>query len=292
MTPQQYCQDKVLREGSSLYYSLRFLPVAQRQALTALNAFFQEVSDIRYECNDAEVARIKWIWWQNEIAQTFAETAQHPVSQALSEPIRQYQLAEHYFQEIIEGLLYDNNKTHYATFEELEAYCKSTGGVLSLLSSQVLGYQNESTLKYAEQLGIALQLTTILRQLRRDLENGRLYLPEEELVRFNVVQQTLFNYQTSETTQALFAYQATRIRDYYDNALKYLAKEDRYNQRSGLIRARLALATLQEIENDGYQLLKHHIRLTPLRKLWITWRTSRLAKQQRCRFSFSNRNSI
>jgi len=278
MTPQQYCQHKVLREGSSLYYSLRFLPTAQRQALTALNAFFQEVSDIRYQCSDTNVAQIKWKWWQNEIAQTFAGTAQHPICQALSEPVRHYQLAEHYFQEIIEGLLADNNTTHYATFEELEAYCRCAGGVLNLLATQVLGYQNDSTLKYAEQLGVALQLTTLLRQIRRDIENGRLHLPQEELARFNVDQQTLFNYENSETTQALFAYQATRIRDYYNNALKYLAKEDRYKQRSGLIRAQLALATLQEIENDGYQLLKHDIHLTPLRKLWITWRTSRQAR--------------
>lgn len=281
MTPQQYCEHKVLREGSSLYYSLRFLPTAQRQALTALNAFFQEVSDIRYECGDANVAHLKWQWWQNEVAQTFTETAQHPVCQALSKPIRHYQLAQHYFQEIIDGLLLDNDKTHYATFEELESYCRRTGGVLSLLMTQVLGYQNDSTLKYAEQLGIALQLTKLLRQIRRDLEYGRLYLAEEELARFNVNQQSLFNYQTTETTQALFAYQAIRIRDYFNNALKYLGKEDRYRQRSGIIRAELAMATLQEIENDGFQLFKHDIHLTPVRKLWIAWRTGGLARWQR-----------
>jgi phytoene synthase len=273
MTAQQYCQEKVLRQGSSLYYSLRFLPIELRETLLALHAFFSEISDIRYECHDTGVALLKFQWWQEEMAQTFAGTPHHPICQALSEPIRHYQLAEHYFQEIIEGFLLDLKLTRYATFDELEDYCKRTSSVLNLLCTHVLGYQNETTLKYAEQLGIALQLTYILRELRPDILKGRLYIPQEELVRFKVSEQSLFNRQLDDTVQALFAYQATRIRAYYHNAFKYLSKKDRFNQRSGLIRAQLALATLQEIENDGFQLFKHRIHLTPLRKLWITWRT-------------------
>lgn len=279
MTPQQYCQDKIMPEGSSLYYSLRALPTAQRQTLTALHAFFQEIYDIRYECHEMNMARIKFQWWQEEIAQTFAGTPHHPVCQALSENLQAHQLPQHYFQEIIEGFKLALEVTRYATFEKLEEYCKHTGGALSLLDTQVLGYQNDSTLKYAEQLGIALQLTDILRNLRRALLKGYLYIPQEDLERFQVTEQTLFNCQMSETVQALFAYQATRIRAYYNNAFKYLATEDRFNQRSSLIQAQLALATLQEIENDGYQVFEHYIRLTPLRKLWITWRTNWQAKR-------------
>jgi 15-cis-phytoene synthase len=273
MTPQQYCQDKVLREGSTLYYSLRFQPEATRKTLTALQAFFHEVSDIRYECADVNVASAKLYWWQQEIAHTFANTPHHPICQALSESITAHQLPQHYFQEIIEGFLLDLAVTRYTTFDELEAYCKRTAGVLSLLCTQVLGYQNDSTLKYAEQLGIALQLTSILRELRRDLLYSKLYIPTHELQEFNVNAQSLFNGQRSEAVQALLAYQTKRIRDYYNQAFKYLAKEDRFNQRSGLIRARIALATLDEIEKEGYQVFEHRIHLTPLRKLWITWRT-------------------
>lgn len=279
MTSQQYCQQKVLPDGSSLYYSLRFLPSRQRDALTALEAFYAEINEIRYECQDKNVARLKLQWWQNEIAQTFAGTAHHPVCQSLSKAIHDNHLAEHYFQEIIESLLLDLDVTHYATFEELEDYCKRTYSVLSLLSTHILGYQNDSSLKYAEQLGIALQLTDILRELRRDLLNGRLYIPQEDLERFKVSKQTLFSGQSSETVTALLAYQTTRIRSYYNIAFKYLKKEDRFNQRSGLIRANLALATLQKIEKDGFQLFKHRIRLMPLRKLWIVWYTAWQAKK-------------
>ncbi|MDM8559936.1 squalene/phytoene synthase family protein [Candidatus Parabeggiatoa sp. HSG14] len=273
MTPQQYYQKKV-SEDSSLYYSLRFLPTTQRKTLTALNVFYSEVSEIRYQCHDISVAQAKFQWWQDEITQTFKGTPHHPVCQALRESIRHHHLEEHYFQELIEGLLLDLNVTRYATFGDLEKHCKRTGSVLSLLCTQVLGYQNDSTLKYAEQLGIALQLTFILRELHRDILQGRIYFPQDELERFGVNEQSLLDVQLTEAVQVLLAYQTTRIRAYYQEAFKYLAKEDRFNQRNGLIRAQLALATLQEIENDGYQLFKHRIHLTPLHKLWITWRTS------------------
>ena len=275
MTSQQYCQKKVLREGSSLYYSLRFLPSKQRKALIALEAFYSEINNIRYECQDKQVARLKLQWWQEEIAKTFAGTAHHPVCPALSEAIYDNHLVEHYFQEIIQGFLLDLDVTYYATFEELEDHCKHTYSVLSLLSTHILGYQNESSLKYAEQLGIALQLTEILRKLRSDL----FYIPQEDLKLFKVNKDTLFDSQFKETVTALFAYQTTRIRSYYNIAFKYLKKEDHFSQRSGLIRANLALATLQEIEQDGFQLFKHRIHLMPLRKLWIAWYTAWKAKK-------------
>jgi len=269
MTPQQYCIDKVLHKGSSLYYSLRFLPNALRDTLTALHAFFSEINWIRYECHDIGVARLKLQWWQAEVAQTFVGTPQHPVCQALSEAIQRYHLAEHYFQEIIEGFLLDLDVTRYIRFEQLENHCKRTSSVLNLLCTQVLGYENDSTLKYAEQLGIALQLTYILRDLRRDILNEHFYIPQEELDYFTVTTQTLLNEPQSNAVQALLIYQVARIRAYYADAFKYLIKEETLNQRSGLIRAKLALATLTEIENDGYQVMKHRIHLTPWRKLWI-----------------------
>jgi phytoene synthase len=273
MTPQEYCFNKVLHEGSSLYYSLRFLPLAQRDTLTALHAFFNEIKEIECKCHDLAVARIKLQWWQTEIVQLFADTSQHPICQALAEPIRRYHLAEHYFQEMIEGLLLDLDINRYARFEQLEAHCKRTRSVLNLLSAQVLGYQNDSTLKYVEQLGIAEHFFSILRDLRRDILNEHFYIPQEELDYFNVTTQNLLDEPLSDAVQALLIHQVVRIRAYYADAFKYLVKEDTFNQRSSLIRAQLALATLTEIENDGYQVVKHRVHLTPLRKLWITWRT-------------------
>lgn len=273
MTPQQYCREKALQTGSCLHYSLRFLPVFQRQALTALYAFFREIQGMSDSCHHVSVTAMKFHWWLEEITRTFAGTPSHPVGQALLVPIARYQLQCHYFEEIIEGFLQHLEVTRYPSFTDLEQYCKSTRGVLSLLCTHVAGYQNENTLKYAEQLGIALQLTDFLRNLRRDIRQGCLYIPQEDLKKFQIHESELLNGHFSELVQSLFAYQAVRIHAYYHEAFKYLPKEDQIKQRSSVIHSQLVLATLKEIEQDGYQLFHHSIRLPPLRKLWITGRT-------------------
>lgn len=284
MTPQQYCQHKinpVWYEGSSLYHSLRFLPREQRQALTALYAFFYEVSEIRYECHhEPNLGQLKLQWWQQELVNTFAgHTPQHPICQALTKPIARYQLPLDDFQAIITGLSSDLTISHYQDFSTLENYCQSTHGVLNSLSSQVCGYQDDNTLKVIKQLGIAQQLIHILRTTRRDLQHHKIYLPQEDLAHFNLEPQSLLNLEDDDTVQALFAYQATRIHSYYHDAFRQLAPAECFSQRHHLIRAQLSLATLREIEADGYQLLKQHIRLTPFRKLWISWRTYRQARK-------------
>ncbi|ALG67053.1 squalene/phytoene synthase family protein [Beggiatoa leptomitoformis] len=271
MNPQTYCNDKVLRAGSSLYYSLRFIPSSQREALIALHALFIELSDVVEECHEPHLAQLKLDWWRNELAALAQGTAKHPVCLALSQPIERYQLPLHYFEELLDGIADNVHQPRYATFAQLETYCKRTAGILQLLCTATLGYQHESTLKYAEQLGIALQLSYFLRNLHKHLQQGRVYIPQTELAQFVVSEEALFNGQFSDTMQALFAFQATRIRAYFHSASKHLAKDDCITQRFGRIRTRLALATLQELETDGYQLLAHRITLTPLRKLWLTW---------------------
>jgi len=273
MTPQQYCQQKALHKSSSLYYSLRCVASERRYALITLHALFRELTDITANCRDVQVAVAKFHWWQVEIAQTFANNPRHPVSQALYKVICRYRLSEHYFQEMCAGLMLDLTVSRYATFAQLEDYCKHTRGVLNLLCTQVLGYQCESTLKYAELLGVALHLTELLQELRTHIIHGRIYIPQDELACFNVSENDLRGFRHSEAMQVLFAYQTTRIRAFYHNALQHLGSEDRYSHRSGLVQTRIALATLKEIEADGYQLLQHRIHLPPLRKLWIAWRT-------------------
>jgi len=284
MTPQQYCQQKinpVWYEGSSLYHSLRFLPRVQRQALTALYALLYEVSEIRDECHhNLNLGHLKLQWWQEEFANIFAgHTPQHPIGQALTQPIADYQLPLDSFQTLIAGFISDLTKSRYENFSPLENFCQSTYGVLNALSTQVCGYQDDKTLKIVKQLGIAQQLTHILRTIRHDLRHDKIYIPQEDLAHFNLHSSNLLKLEDNETIQALFAYQATRIRAYYHEAFRQLAPAERFNQRHHLIHAKLALITLQEIETDGYQLLKQQIRLTPLRKRWIAWRTNQQLKK-------------
>lgn len=285
MSPDEYCQDKAARSGSSFYYSFLFLPPEQRQAITALYAFCREVDDAVDDCREAHVARAKLQWWREETARLFAGTPQHPVTGALSAAVDRYNLPEEYFLEILDGMAMDLEQTAYPSFKDLALYCYRAAGVVGLLSAEIFGYEDRRTLKYAHTLGTALQLTNIIRDVREDARRGRIYLPQDELAHFGVEPEDLLQPVTTDRVRALLEFQADRARDHYERALALLPEQDRYRQRSGLIMAAIYRATLEEIARDGYRVLEHAIALTPLRKLWIAWSTARREKQRHRRWA-------
>lgn len=285
MSPDEYCQDKAARSGSSFYYSFLFLPPEQRQAITALYAFCREVDDAVDDCREAHVARAKLQWWREETARLFAGTPQHPVTRALSAAVDRYNLPEEYFLEILDGMAMDLEQTAYTSFKDLALYCYRAAGVVGLLSAEIFGYEDRRTLKYAHTLGTALQLTNIIRDVREDARRGRIYLPQDELAHFDVEPEDLLQPVTTDRVRALLEFQADRARDHYERALALLPEQDRYRQRSGLIMAAIYRATLEEIARDGYRVLEHAIALTPLRKLWIAWSTARREKQRHRRWA-------
>lgn len=275
-----YCEDKAASSGSSFYYAFRFLPDDRRRAITALYAFCREVDDVVDECSDPGVARLKLQWWRDEIGRLFDALPQHPVTQALHEPIRQRNLPREYFLEIIDGMEMDLDRHRYEGWKDLALYCHRVAGVVGLLSAEIFGYVNRQTLKYAGELGIAFQLTNILRDVREDARRGRIYLPREALEEYGVDEQDILSYRHTPQVQALLADALERARAHYRKALTLLPDEDRYAQRSGLIMAAIYQATLDEIERDGLRVLERRIALTPLRKLWIAWRTARREAHQ------------
>lgn len=280
MTPDQYCQDKASASGSSFYSSFRFLPELKRRAITALYAFCREVDDVVDECHDQDVARTTLNWWREEVAQMYQGNATHPVTQALYSLLAEFNLAEEYLQEIIDGMEMDLDTHTYPDFKALSLYCYRVASVVGLLSAEIFGFSNRDTLKYAHDLGMAFQLTNILRDVREDAERGRIYLPQDELEMFSVNQQDLLHPVTSDKVKALFQYQADRARSYYQKAFNELPEEDRYTQRTGLIMAEIYQSLLDEIETDGFRVLEQRIKLTPVRKLWLAWRASRREKKR------------
>lgn len=284
MNPTDYCQQKAAGSGSSFYYSFRFLPADKRSAILALYAFCREVDDVVDECSDPGVARLKLQWWREEIDRAFSGDPQHPVTQALQAQLARYNLPREYFHEIVDGMEMDLDQHRYPSFSELALYCYRVAGVVGLLSVEIFGYQNRATLKYATELGTAFQLTNIIRDIREDAARGRIYLPMDELARFDVSPQDILGFHYTENFRRLMAFQAERARGYYARAYERLPAEDRYAQRSGLIMAAIYEATLTEIERDGFNVMRAHTRLTPLRKLWIAWTTARrerrLARRQ------------
>lgn len=279
MNPDQYCQDKAAASGSSFYASFRFLSPLKRRAITALYAFCREVDDVVDECHDVDVARQTLNWWRNEVSQLYLGKATHPVTIALQALLDDFNLAEEYLHEIIDGMEMDLDIHQYPSFTELSLYCYRAASVVGLLSAEIFGYNNRGTLKYAHDLGMAFQLTNILRDVREDAERGRIYLPQDELEQFAVSPQDLTQPISSDAVQALFQFQADRARDYYRKAFDELPDEDRYAQRTGLIMAEIYQSLLDEIENDGFRVLEHRIKLTPLRKLWLAFRAARREKK-------------
>lgn len=285
MTPNAYCQDKAAKSGSSFYYSFLFLPEGQRQAIMAVYAFCREVDDIVDECTDEPVARTKLQWWREEIQRTFEGVPTHPVGQALRPALAQFNLAQEYFQEIIDGMQMDLDYDAYPSFTELSLYCYRVAGVVGLLAAEIFGYSDRRTNDYATDLGLALQLTNILRDVREDAERGRIYIPQDELRRFKVQANELQQPITSERVHALFEFQAQRAQSYYDRAFSKLPDSDRHSQRSGIIMAAIYRRLLDEIQADGFRVLEQRIKLTPLRKLWIAWRTARQENKRHRRLS-------
>lgn len=280
MTPQAYCQEKAAKSGSSFYYSFRLLEPARRDAITALYAFCREVDDVVDECSDPHVARAKLAWWRGEIEALFAGAPNHPVTRALQSAIQRHDLPQEQFLEIIDGMEMDVNINRYATFKELSLYCYRVAGVVGLLSAQIFGYQDHATQKYALDLGIAFQLTNIIRDVREDAERNRIYIPHEDLARFRVDEEEILHFHETDRFHQLMAFQAQRAHDYYDKALTALPERDRYAQLPGLVMARIYRDLLAAIAADGWQVLRQRTRLTPMRKLWLAWQTVREEKDR------------
>lgn len=275
MTPEEYCQQKASRSGSSFYYSFLFLPEEQRQAITALYAFCREVDDVVDESTDEHIARIKLQWWRDTMKNTFGGEPEHPVQHALANIIDRYRLPLELFLEIIDGMEMDLDNQRYPTFKELSLYCYRVASVVGLMAAEIFGYQDRSTPKYAYNLGIALQLTNILRDVREDAARGRIYIPLDELQRFNVDDNDILLNKDSTAMRALLEFQAQRAQEYYDKAYALLSEQDRYAQRAGLIMAVIYRRLLKTIVDKNYPVMTGRISLNPFYTLWLAWNAAR-----------------
>ena len=273
MTPDEYCQRKAAQSGSSFYYSFLFLPPEQRRAITALYAFCREVDDTVDETSDPVVARAKLDWWRTEVAAVFGGEPQHPVGRALQPIVRTRELPQSRFLEIIDGMQMDLDYNRYPDFPTLEVYCYRVASVVGLLSAEIFGYRHRETLEYARNLGLALQLTNIIRDVGEDARRNRIYLPLDEMARFGVAVDDIILFRETESLRRLLAHQIERARGYYQRAWELLPADDRKAQRAGLVMGAIYERLLDELAAEGARVINARVALTPLRKLWIAWRT-------------------
>ena len=276
MNPQQYCQQRALASGSSFYYSFLFLPPQQRAAITAFYAFCREVDDIVDECSDPSIAQQKLLWWQTQISALFSDATQetpHPVCLALKPHVSTFQIEQKYLQAIIKGVMMDLHQNTYPDFASLSHYCWHVASAVGIVAARIFGYQSEQTLQYAEKLGLALQLTNIIRDVGEDARKGRIYLPQDELKNFGLTSEDILQRRDGDEFKALMHFQAQRALQAYEEALNLLPDIDRRAQRPGLMMAAIYKNLLHEIARDRFQVLEQRISLTPLRKLWVAWKT-------------------
>lgn len=273
MTPQEYCQRKAAQSGSSFYYSFLFLPEERRRAITALYAFCREVDDVVDECSDASVARLKLAWWRGQIADVYHGQPQHPVARALSEVVGKFHLQEEHLQEIINGMEMDLDYNAYPDFDSLKLYCYRVASVVGILSAEIFGYRDSRTPQYATDLGMAFQLTNIIRDVGEDARRGRIYLPLDEMQQYGVSTADISQARETDNFKRLMEFQIDRALGFYERAFAQLPDIDRKPQRTGIIMAAIYRTLLDEIRADGCRVLTRRTSLTPVRKLWIAWKT-------------------
>jgi len=273
MSPDEYCQKKAAASGSSFYYSFLFLPPLRRRAITALYAYCREVDDVVDEMQDPEVARARLAWWSDEIGRLYAGDPQHPVTRALAPHLSAFDIRRDSLLLVLEGMAMDLQQNRYLDYAALARYCHNVAGVVGELSAGIFGASQERTYEYARKLGLALQLTNIIRDVGEDARRGRVYLPLDELQRHGVRVADLLEGRYVDGYLPLMRLQAQRARSVYAEALAALPAADRPAQRPGLVMAAIYATLLDEIEREDFRVLHQRVALTPLRKLWIAWRT-------------------
>lgn len=273
MTPLRYCRNKLAASGSSFRLSFRFLPRGKRHAMTAFYAFCREIDDVVDGGDDPAVAHAKLNWWRAELGRLYGGQPSHPIALALLPVIGPYAIAREQLEEILDGMAMDLEQTRYATFKDLRLYCHRVAGIVGEVSAGIFGYRDHNTLKYAARLGLAFQLINILRDVGEDARRGRIYLPQDELARFEVKEADILAGHDDDAFKRLAEFQYQRARATYDEALALLPASERKSQRPGLIMAAIYRTVLERIRTEGYPVLRRRVALTPAHKAWLAMRT-------------------
>jgi 15-cis-phytoene synthase len=273
MDVHQYCQERAAASGSSFYYSFVFLPPDTRRAITAFYALCRELDDVVDECQERQVAMAKLDWWREEIGRFAAGKPEHPATRALIDIPQGRNAPPALLLEIVDGMAMDLDHLRYPDFKSLNLYCYRVAGVVGEVAAAIFGgprgEHDRAVRRYAHELGLAFQLTNIIRDVGEDARRGRIYLPQDELARFGVDEAEIMSGRDTPEFQALMQFQFERAAACYDKAIGVLPAASRRAQRPGLVMASIYRTLLEEIRRDGFPVLRARIALTPMRKLWL-----------------------
>ena len=270
MTPEQYCQQKTKASHSSFAFAFFFLSKEKRLALNALYAFCREVDDIVDDSSHKNNRKKKLDAWRLEIDRLFNQAPQHPVSLGLLPHLDTFKLDKKNFVAIMDGMEMDLNCNRYASYRELHLYCYRAASVVGLLSANIFGYTNKATLKYAHDLGIALQITNIIRDIAEDSERSRIYIPQDLLKKYEISEKDVLHNKNNKQMKLLVDDLSVHALQFYQSAMKHLPHEDRDAQKPGLIMGNIYFMLLQKIMkiNNGFT-FNNKVSLSTSRKLII-----------------------
>lgn len=281
MNAHQFVSRLTRKSRSNFFYAFLVLPRAQREAIYACYAFCRIVDDAVDLGQDRAAQRAELARWREEIARVYEGRARHPAGQRLQVALRQFAIPRAALEEIIAGVEMDLDHPTYETWDALYPYCYRVASAVGLCCIEIFGYSDARAREYAVNLGVALQLTNILRDVQVDARNGRTYLPQAELRRFGVTTEDLAEGRYTPQFVQLMTFEAARARDYYQRAWAALPAADRRRLYAAEIMGRTYFALLREIEARRFDVFTRRVTVPTTRRLAIAlrcWAGARLGR--------------
>jgi len=275
ITDSEYVAHLTAQSKTNFYYSFSMLPRDEREAMNTVYAFCRTIDDLVDEnADDANTARKRerLALWRREIEKCFKGEASHPILIPMAKVVQRFRIPKQYFLTLIDGMEMDIIKHRYKTFEELYEYCYSVASVVGLMCIEIFGYKFEETRDYAVQLGVAMQLTNILRDIKVDKDKGRIYLPQEDLELFGVEEYEILLEQQSPRLRRLLAFEAERTREYYRSARALLNKHERITMFVAEIMDAIYYRLLEKIEYSNFNVFRKRIKVSTPHKILIAFR--------------------
>ncbi len=267
------CRTITRREAKNFYYAFLTLPAAKRRAIYAAYAFCRHCDDSVDEETSADAKLTALAELQANLDDSYSGSSASPVFLALADVAKQYDIPRDYFREVILGVESDVVKDRFQNFDELREYCYRVASVVGLICLQIFGYRNEAAKEYAVDLGLAMQLTNIIRDVREDLAMGRVYLPQDEMARFGYSEEDLRNGVRNQAFRDLMKFQSQRAREYFDRGFKLLPYLSRRSRACPAVLGALYSRVLDRIEASDYDVLESRVSLSKAEKIRITAKT-------------------
>ncbi|NNG28257.1 MAG: presqualene diphosphate synthase HpnD [Ignavibacteriaceae bacterium] len=259
------------KSKSSFYYAFNLLPSAKRDAMNTVYAFCRQTDDIVDEGNDPTSLKYEKLRkWRIELEKSFSGHSDYLILNKLSSTIQKFNIPLEPFFELLMGMEMDLQKNRYLTFDDLQLYCYRVASTVGLVCVEIFGYKHTSTRDFAVNLGIALQLTNILRDIKKDSENGRIYLPQEDLKKFNYNEKDILNQTYNNNFKEMMKYESDRAREYFDEATASLNIEDKASMFAARAMQHIYYKMLGKIIDVDYDVYNNNIKVSTFQKVGIS----------------------